>query len=279
MSPQQFHADDGSAIHLRAIGQGPPLVFLHGWTSSHAEWLPYAEALADSHRCYCWDARGHGGHPLPPGEAPSLPRMARDLMNLIEHFELQRPILLGHSMGALTCWEHIRRFGDAHLSRLVLVDQSPRLLTDDNWAHGIYGDFDAARNADFIAHLESDFAEAVLRLAADGHNPRARDNYARNSTGFQRIREYLRQLPPEPLIEVWKTLAAADFRDLLAEIHLPTLLVHGDQSQFYSVELAEWVRDAMPAAQLHVYAGTDHSPHLWQRERFIADLQRFTAVA
>jgi pimeloyl-ACP methyl ester carboxylesterase len=282
LSLQHFVADDGEHIHLQVIGEPgagkSPLVFLHGWTSSHAEWLPYASELADTHVCYCWDARGHGGHPLRAGESPSVQRMARDVMNLIEHFALEQPALLGHSMGALTTWEHIRQFGDAHLSKLVLIDQSPRLMTDDDWRHGIYSDFSADRNCDFIARLEDDFAETVLRLAADGKNARATQNYASNSRGFQRVREYLQGLEPEPLIEIWKTLTLADYRELLPEIHTPTLLLHGDQSHFYSVELAEWVRDAMPKAELHIYEGTDHSPHLWQRERFLDDLRRFTAT-
>ena len=58
---------------------------------------------------------------------------------------------------------------------------------------------------------------------------------------------------------------------------MPTLLVHGDASHFYSVELAEYVLGSIPDARLHVYEGTDHSPHLWQRDRFLEDLRAFCA--
>ncbi|HEY5719540.1 MAG TPA: alpha/beta hydrolase, partial [Gammaproteobacteria bacterium] len=64
---------------------------------------------------------------------------------------------------------------------------------------------------------------------------------------------------------------------VLPEISVPTLLIHGDASHFYSVEVAEYVRGSIPDATLHVYAGSDHSPHLWQRERFLADLRAFCA--
>jgi pimeloyl-ACP methyl ester carboxylesterase len=258
------------------LGSGTPLVFLHGWTSSHREWLGCAEALADQHACYCWDARGHGGHRLRTATPVTVQRMAQDLRELIDGFSLQSPVLLGHSMGALTIWEFVRQFGCANVSRLCLVDQSPRLLTDAHWGHGIYGDFTKSDNDAFLARMEADFADAVLRLVGEGRNPRARQAYRGEAPGLRKVAEYLRTLPPEPLIEVWRSLALADFRDVLPQIDVPTLLVHGDESHFYSVELAEYVRDRIPDAVLHVYEGTDHSPHLWQRERFIADLRAFT---
>jgi len=272
-----FTASDGQAIHYARLGRGTPLVFLHGWTSNHREWLPFAEALADTHDCTCWDARGHGGHALATGAATGVQRMAQDLHELLDHLGHAHAALLGHSMGALTLWEYVRRHGCARIDRLVLVDQSPKLLTDDDWRHGIYGDFPGTRNDAFMARLEADFADAVLALIGEGNNPTARAAHAADDPALGRIRDYLRRLEPGPLIEVWRSLTLADYRDVLPEISVPTLLVHGDASHFYSVELAEYVRGAIPDARLHVYTGTDHSPHLWQRERFLADLRSFCA--
>ena len=59
-----FIADDGEKIHLRISGDGPSLVLLHGWTSSHRDWNPFIDAFAPHFRVFRWDARGHGGHPL-----------------------------------------------------------------------------------------------------------------------------------------------------------------------------------------------------------------------
>ncbi len=270
-----FTASDGTPIHYVRTGDGTPLVFLHGWTSNHREWLPFAQALADRHTCVCWDARGHGGHAYPAGRPNSVQRMARDLRELLAHLDLGPAALLGHSMGALTVWEYVREHGCDGIDRLVLVDQSPKLLTDDDWCHGIYGDFDADRSDGFMARLEDDFSEAVLALIGEGNNPRARAAHARDDPALGRVRDYLQRLEPGPLVEVWRSLTRADYRNVLPAIDVPTLLVHGDASHFYSVELAEYVRGAIPDATLHVYEGTDHSPHLWQRERFLADLRTF----
>ncbi|MDD3326133.1 MAG: alpha/beta hydrolase [Zoogloea sp.] len=272
-----FTADDGEKIHLKISGDGPPLVLLHGWTSTHRDWNPFIDAFAQHFRVYRWDARGHGGHPLKGSSAPTAQRMARDLQNLLDHYRLDQAVAVGHSMGALTLWQYLRDFGDSRLSRLVFIDQSPRLLTGDGWQGGIYGDFGPERSASFMAELRHDFAEAVLRLVAFGHNPRARELYQQNGPGIQLARERLRALDPQPLIDCWASLTAADYRDVLARITIPALLVYGGASNFYSAGTAQYVRDSIPNAVLHTYPDVDHAPHLWERERFVGDVLSFVA--
>lgn len=279
MSMDSFCADDGEKIHLKISGNGPPLVLLHGWTSTHRDWNPFLAALEAHHRVFRWDARGHGGHPLVTQSIPSAPRMARDLHNLLDHYGLEKAVVAGHSMGALTLWQYLRDFGEERLSHLVIIDQSPRLLTDDTWKNGIYGDFDHHRNAAFIDALERDFAEALLRLVAFGHNARARAAYLDNTAGMASARQRLQSLVPRPLIDCWTSLSAADYRDVLATVTLPTLLVYGGASNFYSTATARYVRDSIPGARLHIYDDVDHAPHLWERERFVRDVLDFVAGA
>lgn len=276
---EHFRADDGEPIHYKSSGKGPALVLLHGWTSSHRDWNPFLEAFEAGHRVIRWDARGHGGHALQTRTAPTVARMARDLRQLIEYHDLQEVVAVGHSMGALTLWQYIRDFGCAQLSRLVLIDQSPKLLTDAQWPNGIYGDFSALRNERFMAELRQDFAEAVLRLVGEGMNEAARRNYLAQDPSVEAMRQRLRTLAAQPLIDCWASLAEADYRDVLARIDIPALLVHGGASNFYHRRTAHYVRDSTPSALLHIYDNVDHAPHLWERERFIEDVLAFVGAA
>lgn len=274
-----FLADDGEKIHVKVSGEGSPLILLHGWTSSSQEWFPFLSELQAHHRVYRWDARGHGGHALSHPGSATVDRMARDLKNLIDHFDLKEATAVGHSMGALTLWQYLRDHGVHGLARLCLIDQSPRLLTAEDWGHGIYGEFGVDRNQQLVQWLEEDFAEGVLKLTALGLNERARQKYLENASGWERSRQALRAQNPEPLIHCWNSLTAADYRDVLATIPLPTLLVYGGQSNFYRVETARYVAREIPNALLEIYEGTDHSPHQWQRERFVRDLLGFIQSA
>jgi len=276
---QHFLADDGEAIHFRASGEGPPLVLLHGWTSTHRDWNPFLDAFEARHRVFRWDARGHGGHRLRTDTRPSVARMACDLQQLMEQHKLSDAVVVGHSMGALTLWQYIRDFGCERLSRVVFIDQSPKLVTDAQWPNGIYGDFSQVRNERFIASLRQDFAETVLRLVADGMNVPARERYFDNDPGTQTIRRRLQALEAGPLIDCWASLAEADYRDVLSRIEIPALLVYGGASNFYHTRTAHYVRDSIPNALLHIYDGVDHAPHLWERERFVKDVLAFVDAA
>lgn len=272
---QTLAVSDGARLAVSVTGHGPPMVFLHGWTSSHREWLYYATAMADLCRCYSWDARGHGRSALALATPPTRERMALDLHELISHYQLERPLLLGHSMGALTIWEYLCQHGCGNVAGLVLVDQSPRLMTDDDWKLGLYGDFDVERSEALLKAMGEDFAESVLRLGAEGLNLRSRAGYQRNTEGWRMLREYLRTLDSGPLIACWASLVLSDYRELLPQIDVPTLLIFGARSEFYTIDTARYVRDRMPLARLELYSDGDHSPQLWRRERFLGDLRRF----
>lgn len=272
-----FLADDGEKIHVHISGNGPPVVMLHGWTASHRDWFPFLSELNAHHQVFRWDARGHGGHSLTRPTVPTVERMARDLHNLLEHFDLADTTVVGHSMGALTLWQYIRDFGADRLTKVCFIDQSPKLLTDDSWEHGIYGDFDRERSRAFSASLNENFAEAVLKLTAFGLNARARQKYLDNAPGWQKSRDQLGGLNPGPLIACWESLTEADYRDVLEKINIPAMLVYGSESNFYHTDTARYVASRIPRALLHIYEGTDHSPHQWQRERFVRDLMDFIA--
>jgi pimeloyl-ACP methyl ester carboxylesterase len=159
-----------------------------------------------------------------------------------------------------------------------VIDQSPRLVTDTDWRYGIYYDWTPERDRQFLAQLRQDFVETVVRLIALGRNRKARERYELSTDGLWRLRAYLSTVDPDPLIRIWESLTAADYRPVLRRIDVPVLLVYGSESNYYGVETGEYVRDAVADARLIVYHGADHSPHLSDRMRFAADLKRFVEM-
>ncbi|MBV5299845.1 MAG: alpha/beta hydrolase [Rhodoferax sp.] len=265
-------ADDGEQLHVHRSGSGTPILLLHGWTANHAWWSLLLKSLGTHYHFLRPDARGHGGHPLNINPTPDIKRLGQDIINLLDHYGIERAVAVGHSMGALTLWQCIRDFGCQRFSHLCLIDQSPKLLTDDSWHGGIYGNFDHAQADRLEAELNTDFVEAVLRLAALGLNDKARETYLRNSAGWRVVREALRSINPTSAIAIWKTLMAADYRDVLHSINVPTLLAYGTASNFYTTETAHFVAARIPQARLSFYEGADHSPHLCAPERFAKEL-------
>ena len=272
----RFAADDGEMLRVQVTGRGRPVILLHEWAADHRVWRPFAGGWGDGLAIHAWDARGHGG--TAPERPATVERMALDLANMIDHFAMEAPVVIGHSMGALTLWQYIAQAGCDRLGAICIIDQTPRLTTAEDWDLGIYGDFPAERNRRFLEGLAVDFPATVLALIADGSNERARRQIAADSEGIRRLRHRLEQLDPAPLIACWASLSAADFRPVLPRITVPALLVYGARSNYYGPAVADYVHAAIPDSRLYLYENADHSPHQGHRQRFLDDLRSFMAA-
>ena len=94
-------ANDLRMHYYRTGGEKPPVVLAHGFSDDGLCWTPVAEALAPEYDVVMVDARGHGQSEAPEqGYGPT--EHAADLAGVIAALGLQRPAVLGHSMGAAT---------------------------------------------------------------------------------------------------------------------------------------------------------------------------------
>lgn len=105
----------------RDVGEGPPVVLLHGIASSSVTFEFVAPLLADRHRTISVDLLGFGGSPAPRHARYTIEEHADALGRTLKRLRLRGPfVLVGHSMGALIA----TRYAATHprqISRLVLV--------------------------------------------------------------------------------------------------------------------------------------------------------------
>ena len=111
------------------VGDGPPLVVLHGLFGSARNWQSVARALAGRYRVICVDARNHGRSPHTDSMDYSL--MAADIATLIDTLGLGPVTLLGHSMGGKTAMT-LALLDPARVARLVVVDIAPQATPDQH---------------------------------------------------------------------------------------------------------------------------------------------------
>ena len=101
----------GASLYARAIGQGRPVIVLHGGPDfDHRYFLPDLNRLADAFRLIYYDQRGRGrsANNVRP-EDVTLTSEMDDLDKVRQHFRLEAPALLGHSWGALLVLEYALR--------------------------------------------------------------------------------------------------------------------------------------------------------------------------
>lgn len=127
MLPSHWTKNDltinGINLHYVRTGDGskPPLILAHGFSDDSLCWLQTALDLEESYDIIMPDARGHG---LSARVEPDQPvDMAADLAGIIQALGLQRPIVGGHSMGAMTAFQLGVRYPE--IPRALLLEDPP----------------------------------------------------------------------------------------------------------------------------------------------------------
>lgn len=244
-----------------------PVLFLHGWAMRGAMFDDVAARLGAGYDCHAPDLPGHGSR---AGEDPSLETCAALVRQMAG--QLDRPVLVGWSMGAAAAWRYLRQHGTSGVRGLVTIDMSPRMLPAPDWTLG----------------MTDQTAEAILATSAriEPEWPRmagsiARNMYARNSMpelSRNAVENLLRSQDPARLRPLWDDLAAMDERNTIAGIDIPYLVCSGAQSRLYGRETAEWIASNAPDARVESFANSGHSPHLEEPDAFCDALRRFVAA-
>lgn len=112
---------------FETLGDGPPLLLLHGLFGSRSNWRGVARALSASHAVLSVDLRNHGESPW--SDAMDYPAMADDVMRLIDRMKLERPTVLGHSMGGKAAMAFALMHPE-QIGRLIVVDIAPVPYSD-----------------------------------------------------------------------------------------------------------------------------------------------------
>ncbi len=125
----------GVRLHAREWGnpEGPPIVFIHGWSQSDLCWLKQVHGdLARRFRIVTFDLRGHGlsEKPAGPEHYADGQAWADDLAAVIDQTGLERPILVAWSYGGYVVADYLRAYGDARIGGIDLVGAAVILSSD-----------------------------------------------------------------------------------------------------------------------------------------------------
>ena len=266
---------DGARLHIEDWGEGPSVVFTHGWTAGWEMWEYQMTALADQGlRCVGVDRRGCGRST--PGRAGfGYDQLADDLATVLEQLDLREVTLVTHSMAAGEAVRMIARHGPDRLARVALVSPTtPRLLQAPDNPYGIPQDvFDQT-----IAELTADKPAFILAAAPAffGGPEAVSDELMRWGVGLAQ-RASLRTS-----IELTLTNSETDARRDLVTVTVPTLVIHGDADVSAPLESCGRPTAAgITGSTLEVYEGGPHGLPLSRshKDRLTRDLLSFVGIA
>lgn len=263
---------DGTEIrYLHAGESGPPVVLLHGGgvDAAHLSWDPTLDALASDHRVFAPDFPGYGRSDAPDADY-SMAYFVDFLDAFLERLALDDPTLVGLSLGGGVALGFALREPE-RVDRLVLVDSyglgsdPPRgtasMATPLAWTalrhnrslvRWSLGTIVADRGA-----ITDGMVASAHRLLGRPHAGRAFRRFYRSETGSGSVE--------------------SDFSDRLADLAVPTLLVHGADDDLIPVSWARRARDRIPDARLAVFEDCGHWPPREKPDEFARTVAEFLA--
>jgi proline iminopeptidase len=268
-------------LYTRRVGDGPPVVVLHGGPGAHHDYLlPQYDRLARRRSLLYYDQRGGGRSPVPREVPVGWREHVNDLDALRGHWGLERVTLLGYSWGGLLAilyaLEHPQR-----VERLALVSPAPVTAA---WRDEFERRLAARMAQPWIARSRAELTSSGL--ARTDPEKYRRLAFALSVAGYFHDPQRASELTPFRVTErsqraVWESLGNYDLRKRIEQTFPdgsapPSLVVHG----VYDPMPLEAARET--GALLHagiIELATGHAPHVEATQDFVEALDGFLPKA
>jgi pimeloyl-ACP methyl ester carboxylesterase len=247
-------------MHVLECGEGPePVVFVHGWVSTHRWWLPTLDRLPANLHAYAIDLRGAGeSEAVETGH--TFAQYADDLHQAVEALGLERFTLVGHSMGGQISLQYALNHQD-RLKALVLVDPvaasgnkiDPGIVA---WCKTVQGQADGQRMIIGGAIPTPIAPELMDQLVADAA-----------------------AWGPAIYTATLGEMASFNVAARLGEITVPTLVTWADKDTSVPFPSIVETFSGIPGCGLEIWHGVGHSGPIEAPDRFVALLQQFISEA
>ncbi len=243
-------------LYYEEYGQGIPAIFLHGFPFDHTIWEPLIPRLSANTRMILPDLRGFGRSPVTEG-VYSMRLLAEDVIHLMDRLEIEKAVVVGHSMGGYVSLA----FAQAYPSRLLGLGLVATHAVADN-----------PERRQTRYKLAESVAHKGARVVAS--------NMVKTLTPRQElldpINELILQAHPTGIAGALKGMAERhDLTGELSNISVPAVVIVGKSDQLLSRESVETTAQMLPKGWLVEIPDAGHLPMFEQPEKFQAALLGF----
>ena len=257
MSQEGWVDVGGGRLRWTAAGQGPPLVLVHGFSFDQRQWDPQMGPLSKQHRVVRYDLRGFGSSTSPVGGY----RHIDDLRMLLHSLGIERPVLVGLSLGANVVLAYAIQ-QPQEVAGLVLASPG---LPGHRWAVQRPPEAVAAHAVSYGVDAAKKFWLEHPIFASTRRYPQARivvEEMVQGYGGWHWQNADLQQPGP-------------DVRAALAALPVPALVISGDLDVDGYREIAAEIAAALPHGQLARFADAGHVMSLEEPEQFNSRVLEF----
>lgn len=233
-----------------SLGDGPPLILVHGTPWSSYVWRNVAPTLGETHSVYVYDLVGYGQSEKFDGQNVSLGIQNEVLKELIEHWNLETPAIAGHDFGGATVLR-TRLLNDIQFPQIALLDA----VSLRPWGTSFYEHVREYEEA--FAGLPDYIHRAVVRAYIEGAFVKEMDEEAlapfiepwlgpRGQPAFYR---QIAQNGPEYTDEI---------EDRYTVIEDPVLILWGEQDEWLSPDIGRRLHERLPMSKFETIPNAGH---------------------
>ena len=277
MTVRQTIEIHGQPVTYHKMGQGPPVLLVHGITSSSRTWKAVMPRLAERYTVIAPDLLGHGRSAKPQGDY-SLGAYASGIRDLLVALDVPKATVVGHSLGGGIAMQFGYQFPD-RIGRLVLVDTGG-IGREVNIALRAA----ALPGAEFVLPLlftpTLHDAGLKVRNILSGFGIRGSADVEGVAEGFASLteadaRRAFVNTVRSVIDPTGQRVSAADRLYLTSDI--PSMIVWGDRDRIIPVSHADLAHELMPGSRLEIFPGAGHFPFNDDPDRFIRVFDEFVA--
>lgn len=261
-------------LHYTDLGQGAPVVLIHGWPLNHESWeYQLKELPKHGVRVIAYTRRGFGNSDK-PWDGYDYDTLADDLKAVLDELNLQNVTLVGFSMAGGEVARYMSRHGGARVSKVAFVSAvTPFLLkTPDNP--------DGAPESAFTGifeGLEKDRPDFMRSFAKKFYGVGLISHPVSDAT-LDWNQSLVMLGSPRATEACAHSFAETDFRRDLPTIKVPTLVIHGDQDETVPIEVSgARMKDFVPHSTYKVYKGAPHGLFITEKDKLNEDILAFVA--
>lgn len=249
-------------IAIDHLGSGPLVLFMHGIGGNRTNWQDQLPVFAEKFHAAAWDARGYGASddyegPLDFGD------FSRDLIRVLDHFNVAKAHLVGLSMGGLIAFDFHASHPD-RVATLTICDSMP----------GMTG---------LTAEARREFIRIRQEPLLNGKEPRdiapviAKTLIGKSAKpgAFERLVASMSALHKDSYIKTIEATTNYARALELENIHVPTHIVVGDEDTLTPPALSRAMASRISGARLTIINGAGHLSNIEQPEAFNAAVLAF----
>lgn len=255
-------------LHVTDLGEGQPIVLIHGWPLSDAMYeYQYQYLSRKGFRVIGITLRGYGQSDKPYGRY-DFDVFSDDIKVVLEKLNIQNAVLGGFSMGGAVVIHYVTKYNAAHVSKLALFGAAaPSWKQREGSAYGITA-------ADAEGLVKATMTSRQDLIAGFGASFPAKEG-AISKNVEKWLEDINLQAWPFAVTQSMIALLDLDLRPSLSKIKIPTVIFNGTQDKLCPFVLAEQLHKGINNSYIVKFENSGHALFVEEADKFNAELEKF----